>query len=1414
MIVVNTFKRILCLMLTLMLLLPAASAEEGLLILPAGTKHIEEMAFYGVEGISKAIVPEGAEEIGPLAFAYSTLQEVTLPASLGEISDDAFSGCRDLLVTAPEGSYARQWAADKGFLIAGITDSDPASFTYTLSNGEATVTGYNGSATEVTIPASLGGAPVTSIGMGAFVYNQTLTRVTLPEGLKNIGTQAFMGCRMLRSIYIPSSVTDIGLSPFAYCNALNAITLGSASQTYRLTDGVLFSADGKELLLYPNGSMRKSYAVPAGVERIEDEVFYCNDHLTAITLPEGLKEIGSYAFYSMQALRQIILPASLETLGDGALSSCNHLTAIDVTSGNAHFDSYDGVLYNADRTQLLAFPSGRTDELFTVPEGVTAIHASAFEDCGVSSVILPEGVTTLGDFAFAYSWNLSTVRLPSTLIHFGTMPFTDCENLTLEVVSGSAGETHALNNSIPHTTYSAGPVVPVPTATITAEPVVTPEPTAPAEDPEGFDYIISDGEATITAYTGKASKVVVPAELGGAPVRHIGESAFYCHELQELVLNDGLLTIGNEAFYGCDSLTSLTLPSSVQTLGENAFFSCGKLVTAVLAGDLQTIGRRCFQECESLREVHLGAKITFIGDVAFYLCTSLTTVTLEESDFVPHLTGSVGSSAFASCEKLERVNLPKGIASIGSYAFMNNEAMKFVVLPQNLTSIGEMAFSSCSAMEMLTVPKTVTSIGSSVFSGCNALTLYVTLGSEAESYANRYGIPVLYLGTTPTPAPTIVPTPTAIPTPTPTPVVTATPTPTPSPTPTPTPVVTATPTPTPTPTPLPDFMTFTLSDGTCEITGYRGDDKYLSIPTVLNGQIVTKIGYNAFGGCTTLQTVVIPESVKVIDHVAFARCSSLTSVTLPSEMTLIETSAFQECTSLRYVEMPRRVSQMGIRLFMDCPNLISIDFPAGPSSVPEFTFANCSGLQSVTLPEGIASIDQGAFADCTSLTGIDLPSTLKTIGMAAFTSCEKLAEVSLPSGMTTISASAFSNCYKLKKIEIPRSVTTIGENVFFSNLTVRVPVTIHCAEGSTAHTYAVKNELMYDLGLSDTPTVTPTPSVPETGEESIPNEYFRILSRIVVDGNTYYKAELLKEYNGVFKTCGDQSFFFMNDEHKPVKDLDTLGKLWTVHMYVTTQDLILAPLARDLASVSADYADTLQRFLQTDMLMETLGSLAEGALKAALTGGASLWGDVLDILDKVTTSDNVFMVTEIMLAANFAYGAQTAAQAFSLVDATDGSGKWDYQRVEDSLSLFRNVYVLNQAVEGMCMPIVDDVLSEYSSGFEYAVANLGKVVASFFKAAVEDIALAELDTFLRNWKTIDSAKELLTGTIATLKSELPTGTQGWYNLMQTFRGLNESIEKLTGITDDEVEAFLAPMYLDLNESLDRQLYEAQLKLAE
>ncbi len=197
-----------------------------------------------------------------------------------------------------------------------------------------------------------------------------VTSVVIEPGVTSIGSYAFYSCKMLTEVSIPDSVTSIGDSAFEHCENLT------------------------------------------------------------ITIPDSVTYIGSSAFYYCRSLEEVTVPAGVAAMGDNPFAYCPQLTSISVAAGNENFSAADGVLYNKDRTALIAFPAGNAVSSFTVPEGVTGIGGFAFYGCrNLKSVTIPEGVTSIGRRAFN-ECRLTEVTIPASVTNIGMMAFYECRGLT------------------------------------------------------------------------------------------------------------------------------------------------------------------------------------------------------------------------------------------------------------------------------------------------------------------------------------------------------------------------------------------------------------------------------------------------------------------------------------------------------------------------------------------------------------------------------------------------------------------------------------------------------------------------------------------------------------------------------------------------------------------------------------------------------------------------------------------------------------------------------------------------------------------------------------------------------------------------------------------------------------------------
>jgi len=286
-----------------------------------------------------------------------------------------------------------------------------------LEDGTAEITDYTGTAETLTVPDTLDGYRVTSIGDDAFAYCRSLTNITLPDGVTSIGDDAFAYCRSLTNITLPDGVTSIGDDAFFYCDSLTSITLPDSvtqiganpfQSCEKLTairvspnhpvlatiDGVLFDKTEKKLICYPCAFTASSYAVPNGILSIGDYAFYSCESLTSITLLDSVTSIGDCAFYSCYSLTSITLPDSVTSIGDCAFYSCSSLT----------------------------------------------------------SITLPDGLTSIGDMAFLRCSSLTSITLPDSLTSIGYKAFSSCpEQLTFTVPMDSWAEQWCRDNNMNYT---------------------------------------------------------------------------------------------------------------------------------------------------------------------------------------------------------------------------------------------------------------------------------------------------------------------------------------------------------------------------------------------------------------------------------------------------------------------------------------------------------------------------------------------------------------------------------------------------------------------------------------------------------------------------------------------------------------------------------------------------------------------------------------------------------------------------------------------------------------------------------------------------------------------------------------------------------------------------------------------------
>lgn len=375
------------------------------------------------------------------------------------------------------------------------------------------------------------------------------------------------------------------------------------------------------------------------------------------------------------------------------------------------------------------------------------------------------------------------------------------------------------------------------------------------------------------------------------------------NNLEKVVIEDGVESVGNYAFYCCEKITSVSIPNSVKNINDYAFYSCTNLTSITIPDGVESIGKNAFTYCNGIKDITIPKSAICIGEMAFYGCENLKSVAIQDG------VQSIGAYAFDWCDRLESITLPDSVTSIGDQAFartalydkwyynselcsvlyignhlikadnwalnQNNisdysikqgiktiadnafescEGLNKIVIPESVTHIGNKAFRSCSSLTDITIPKNVAGIGDGAFYECCNLT-NVSIDDSNTAYCSENG--VLYdIGKT--------------------------------------------------------KLMFYPSKKT---------ETSFSIP-----KGVTSIGFGAFSDCTALTSVTIPYGMKRIGGYAFHGCKGLTSIKIPDGVKSIGEYAFQSCEGLTSVTIPNSVTNIGSDAFNLCDALTEVNY--------------------------------------------------------------------------------------------------------------------------------------------------------------------------------------------------------------------------------------------------------------------------------------------------------------------------------------------------------------------------------------------------------------------------------------------------------------------------------------------------------
>ena len=876
---------------------------------------------------------------------------------------------------------------------------------------------------------------ITSIGEHAFSSCPSLRTLQKLPKLTSIGPSAFANCKRLTSITIPGSVTSIGNSAFSGCTGLTSITIPNSVTS--IGEGAFKGCNNLTSMTLP--FVGASVTAHSGY----DEVFGYIFGYTTTTKESSTVSGATYQYYGNSKYYHYYIPSSI--------------TSVTITGRTIPYRAF----YNC---------TGLTS--VTIPDGVTSIGAGAFWGCsGLTSVTIPDSVTSIGGGAFAGCTSLITVTIPDGVTSIGVNAFNGCTRLTSVTIGNGvtsidswAFEGCTGLKSVYITDFAKWCSVSF--GSENANPLY-------------YAYNLYLNEKKLSG------SVEIP--VGGKTIPY---GTFRgCTGLTSVTIPDSVTSIGGNAFYGCTGLTSVTIPDSVTRIGAGAFKGCSSLVRIRIPfvgasksannGYDQVFGYIFGYETEtgSSTTIYGATRQYFSGSKYYwyYIPTSLKSVVISEG------ATTISSSAFNNCIGLTSITIPDSVTSIGLGAFNGCYSLESITIPfvgakAGVTSNSENQYpfgyifgtteyvggapttqyyygDSGTTNTKYYIPYSLNSVtvtGGNILYGafydCTDITgkglKSVTIGNGVTSIGER-----AFYGCTNLKSVTIGNGVTSI-------------------------------------GDSAFYKCYSLTSvyytgdivGWCGISGLgalMSSSRTLYIDgNKVEGEMiipdsVTSIGDSAFSYCTGLTSILVADgnskyhssgnciietsskililgcktseipsdgSVTSIGNYAFAGCTGLTSVTIPDSMTSIGYRAFQGCTVLTSITIPDRVTSIGGSAFEGCSDLTTVSWNATECTSAGTDnypiFKDCSNLATVNIGDKVKIIPSNAFRSCTGLTSITIPDSVTSIGERAFFYCTGLTSVTIGNGVTNIGDSAFYKCSKLTSVTIGNSVTSIGARAF------------------------------------------------------------------------------------------------------------------------------------------------------------------------------------------------------------------------------------------------------------------------------------------------------------------------------------------------------------------------------------------------
>lgn len=1040
--------------------------------LPVGEYPISvgDYAFASCSGLTDVVIPDNVTSVGERIFSSCyNLTSITIGSGLATIGDGAFSGISELekIIVDSDNPY---WIIDS----YGVLYSKDMTrlVLYPVSNTRASYT----------IPEG-----VTSIDSYAFCACYDITTVNIPDSIKRIGDYVFVDCYDLSSVTIPAGIESIGDSAFGwyavpyYSGTLEqweavetassdtaiderVIICGGTDRPYYIpgTCGTnlnwILYADG-ELVISGSGAMTN---FTTEYSRPKDNPWYgmCKK-IKSVTVEYGVTSIGNYAFYDCENLRKVVLADTVSTIGTYAFYSCLRIDEFTMPASVAVTNST--CFSHTDVKEKITLTKGSGIMMnYSADSNKSDYYRNTlwFNSPRVKEIVIEDGVTNIGSYAFYTQTHLQSIRIPASVTQINTNAFEGCTELTDIYYNSTKEDWDKISVNGANTSLT--------TATLhTAK--------ASGSCGDNLDW---------TLYDSGRLEIIGTGAMTSWSAANKTPWFDYRTEINEIIIGNGVTSVGKYAFYSCTAQKSVTIPETVTSIEANAFGNSQSITEIHYASDKSdwdkiTIGsannaltyaqfdygvKRLIDHGYlgefSQWELYTDGELSVIGEGGMSNYASadqypwhkyrdkITSFSIDTySGYTMEMT-NIGSHALEGCVNLETVRIYSVLRTVGDYAFAGCTSLKSIVIPDTVTAIGDGVFYGCSGLNELTMPVSAKMYNSAnVFYGCKGIgkvTLtkgngtMVSYGMDTSTTASSvyYQYAPWYVSTT--------------------------------------------------------QIYLTIEEGITAIPSYTFyGSKSIQNVTIPEG--VTSIGDYAFCGNAGLKNVTLPASISSIGTYAFYGCSALENTYYGGDITGWCKISFKDAYStpmcladnlyfggelVTEVTIPGFITSIGDYAFYGCSNLTAVYYEGTPEQWNNVTIGKGNDIlndifvggdpENPFLAAGSCgdNIDWVLYADgeLVFIGSGDMPTYLSAGAAPWYNHRDSIKKVTIPEGINSVGGYSFINCHSIESVVIPDSVTTIGTYAFYGCAGIK--------ELSIPVSAKVSNYTFYSCNNIETITIT------------------------------------------------------------------------------------------------------------------------------------------------------------------------------------------------------------------------------------------------------------------------------------------------------------------------------------------------------